>query len=143
VGNVVGFALTVLQRRFDALRESVGALRKLASLQKTEAIEKLDDVVPVLFQDMNSSPDCASHASAIGRSAPGQPSALSTRRVAAQIGYTVGTLYLVFRSYHTVVARLREEQDETRRAMEVQLATIEIGMARLTISVVSIRRRKS
>ena len=34
-------------------------------------------------------------------------------------------LYLVFRSYHTVVARLREKQDETRRAMEVQLATIE------------------
>ena len=34
-------------------------------------------------------------------------------------------LYLVFRSYHTVVARLREEQDQTRRAMDVQLATIE------------------
>ena len=34
-------------------------------------------------------------------------------------------LYLVFRSYHTVVARLREEQDETRKAMDVQLATIE------------------
>ena len=34
-------------------------------------------------------------------------------------------LYLVFRSYHTVVARLREEQDQTHRAMEVQLATIE------------------
>jgi diguanylate cyclase (GGDEF)-like protein len=34
-------------------------------------------------------------------------------------------LYLVFRSYHTVVARLREEQDETHRAMDVQLATIE------------------
>ncbi|HET9012234.1 MAG TPA: HD domain-containing phosphohydrolase, partial [Gemmatimonadaceae bacterium] len=34
-------------------------------------------------------------------------------------------LYLVFRSYHTVVARLREEQDETRRAMDVQHATIE------------------
>ena len=34
-------------------------------------------------------------------------------------------LYLVFRSYHTVVARLRDEQDQTRRAMEVQLATIE------------------
>jgi diguanylate cyclase (GGDEF)-like protein/putative nucleotidyltransferase with HDIG domain len=33
--------------------------------------------------------------------------------------------YLVFRSYHTVVARLREEQDDTRRAMDVQLATIE------------------
>lgn len=34
-------------------------------------------------------------------------------------------LYLVFRSYHTVVARLREEQDDTLRAMDVQLATIE------------------
>jgi diguanylate cyclase (GGDEF)-like protein/putative nucleotidyltransferase with HDIG domain len=34
-------------------------------------------------------------------------------------------LYLVFRSYHSVVARLREEQDDTRRAMEVQLATTE------------------
>jgi diguanylate cyclase (GGDEF)-like protein/putative nucleotidyltransferase with HDIG domain len=34
-------------------------------------------------------------------------------------------LYLVFRSYHTVVSRLREEQEETRRAMDVQLATTE------------------
>jgi len=34
-------------------------------------------------------------------------------------------LYLVFRSYNTVVARLRKEQEDTRRAMEVQLATIE------------------
>jgi diguanylate cyclase (GGDEF)-like protein/putative nucleotidyltransferase with HDIG domain len=34
-------------------------------------------------------------------------------------------LYLLFRSYHTVVSRLREEQDQTHRAMEVQLATIE------------------
>jgi len=34
-------------------------------------------------------------------------------------------LYLVFRSYDTVVARLRKEQDDTRRAMDVQLATIE------------------
>jgi hypothetical protein len=34
-------------------------------------------------------------------------------------------LYLVFRSYHSVVGRLREEQDQTHRAMEVQLATIE------------------
>jgi diguanylate cyclase (GGDEF)-like protein/putative nucleotidyltransferase with HDIG domain len=34
-------------------------------------------------------------------------------------------LYLVFRSYHTVVARLRGEQDQTRQAMDVQLATIE------------------
>src|SRR4029453_8708261 len=32
---------------------------------------------------------------------------------------------LIFRSYHTVVSRLREEQAETRRAMDVQLATIE------------------
>jgi diguanylate cyclase (GGDEF)-like protein/putative nucleotidyltransferase with HDIG domain len=37
----------------------------------------------------------------------------------------VAPLYLVFRSYHTVVSRLREEQDETRRAMDVQLSTIE------------------
>jgi len=34
-------------------------------------------------------------------------------------------LYLVFRSYDTVVARLRKEQEDTRRAMDVQLATIE------------------
>ena len=34
-------------------------------------------------------------------------------------------LYLVFRSYDTVVTRLRKEQEDTRRAMEVQLATIE------------------
>jgi diguanylate cyclase (GGDEF)-like protein/putative nucleotidyltransferase with HDIG domain len=34
-------------------------------------------------------------------------------------------LYLVFRSYHTVVSRLREERNQTRQAMEVQLATIE------------------
>ena len=34
-------------------------------------------------------------------------------------------LYLVFRSYHTVVGRLRKEQEDTQRAMEVQLATTE------------------
>jgi diguanylate cyclase (GGDEF)-like protein/putative nucleotidyltransferase with HDIG domain len=34
-------------------------------------------------------------------------------------------LYLVFRSYHSVVSRLREEQEQTQHAMEVQLATIE------------------
>jgi diguanylate cyclase (GGDEF)-like protein/putative nucleotidyltransferase with HDIG domain len=33
--------------------------------------------------------------------------------------------YLVFRSYHTWVLRLREEQKETKRAMDVQLATVE------------------
>ncbi len=34
-------------------------------------------------------------------------------------------MYLVFRSYHMIVARLREEQNETRKAMDVQVATIE------------------
>ncbi|HKB10061.1 MAG TPA: HD domain-containing phosphohydrolase, partial [Vicinamibacterales bacterium] len=34
-------------------------------------------------------------------------------------------LYLVFRSYHSVVSRLRDEQEQTQHAMEVQLATIE------------------
>ena len=34
-------------------------------------------------------------------------------------------LYLIFRSIATVVARLREEQQETRRAMDAQLETIE------------------
>ncbi len=34
-------------------------------------------------------------------------------------------LYLVFRSYHSVVDRLREEQNQTQKAMEVQLATVE------------------
>jgi diguanylate cyclase (GGDEF)-like protein/putative nucleotidyltransferase with HDIG domain len=33
--------------------------------------------------------------------------------------------YLVFRSYDSIVARLRKEQDQTRHAMDVQLATIE------------------
>ena len=33
--------------------------------------------------------------------------------------------YLVFRSYHQWVLRLREEQAETKRAMDVQLATVE------------------
>jgi diguanylate cyclase (GGDEF)-like protein/putative nucleotidyltransferase with HDIG domain len=41
------------------------------------------------------------------------------------LGVLAMPLYLVFRSYHTVVARLREEQNQTRRAMDVQLATIE------------------
>jgi diguanylate cyclase (GGDEF)-like protein/putative nucleotidyltransferase with HDIG domain len=34
-------------------------------------------------------------------------------------------LYLLFHSYRTVAARVRDEQNETRRAMDVQLATIE------------------
>jgi len=51
--------------------------------------------------------------------------AASTRGWFGWLALLAVPLYLVFRSYHTVVARLREEQDETRRAMEVQLATIE------------------
>ena len=51
--------------------------------------------------------------------------ATSARGWFAWLALLVMPLYLVFRSYHTFVSRLREEQDETRRAMEVQLATIE------------------
>ncbi|OFW43836.1 MAG: hypothetical protein A3J29_14970 [Acidobacteria bacterium RIFCSPLOWO2_12_FULL_67_14b] len=51
--------------------------------------------------------------------------AASARGWFAWLALLAVPLYLVFRSYHTVVARLREEQDETRRAMDVQLATIE------------------
>jgi diguanylate cyclase (GGDEF)-like protein/putative nucleotidyltransferase with HDIG domain len=51
--------------------------------------------------------------------------AASARGWFGWLGLLAVPLYLVFRSYHTVVARLREEQDETRRAMDVQLATIE------------------
>ena len=47
------------------------------------------------------------------------------RGLFAWLALLAAPLYLVFRSYRTVVARLREEQDETRRAMDVQLATIE------------------
>ena len=51
--------------------------------------------------------------------------AASARGWFVWLALLVMPLYLVFRSYHSVVARLREEQDETRRAMDVQLATIE------------------
>ena len=51
--------------------------------------------------------------------------AASAREWGAWLSLLAVPLYLVFRSYHTVVARLRAEQNETRRAMEVQLATIE------------------
>lgn len=43
----------------------------------------------------------------------------------AWLAILIVPLYLVFRSYHSVVSRLREEQAETYRAMDVQLATIE------------------
>ena len=52
-------------------------------------------------------------------------SAATARGWFAWLAVLAMPLYLVFRSYHTVVARLREEQDETKRAMDVQLATIE------------------
>jgi diguanylate cyclase (GGDEF)-like protein/putative nucleotidyltransferase with HDIG domain len=51
--------------------------------------------------------------------------AASARGWFGWLALLVVPLYLVFRSYHTVVARLREEQEHTRRAMDVQLATIE------------------
>lgn len=47
------------------------------------------------------------------------------RGLFAWLALLAAPLYLVFRSHHTVVARLREERDETRRAMDMQLATIE------------------
>lgn len=50
---------------------------------------------------------------------------VSTRGWFGWLALLAVPLFLVFHSYRTVVARLREEQNETRRAMEVQLATIE------------------
>ena len=49
----------------------------------------------------------------------------SARGWSGWLGLLAIPVYLVFRSYHSVVSRLREEQDQTHRAMEVQLATIE------------------
>ncbi|MDE0005261.1 MAG: hypothetical protein OXQ29_21435 [Rhodospirillaceae bacterium] len=49
-GEVAEFRLRLLQARFDALKERVGALRKLAGIQGVSAIRDLDDAVPVLFQ---------------------------------------------------------------------------------------------
>ena len=51
--------------------------------------------------------------------------AASTRGWFGWLALLAMPLYLVFRSYRTVVSRVREEQEETRRAMDVQLATIE------------------
>lgn len=51
--------------------------------------------------------------------------AASTRGSFGWLALLAVPLYLLFRSYHTVVGRLRQEQDDTRRAMEVQLATVE------------------
>jgi diguanylate cyclase (GGDEF)-like protein/putative nucleotidyltransferase with HDIG domain len=51
--------------------------------------------------------------------------AASSRGWSGWLALLAVPLYLVFRSYRTFVGRIREEQDETRKAMEVQLATIE------------------
>jgi diguanylate cyclase (GGDEF)-like protein/putative nucleotidyltransferase with HDIG domain len=51
--------------------------------------------------------------------------AASSRGAFGWLALLAVPLYLLFRSYHTVVGRLQEEQDETRRAMEVQLSTVE------------------
>ena len=44
------FRLQLLRKRFDFLKERVGALGKLAQLQGISCIDNLDDAVPVLFQ---------------------------------------------------------------------------------------------
>lgn len=61
----------------------------------------------------------------VGAALAAVAAAASSRGWSGWLALLAVPLYLVFRSYHTVVGRLREEQDETRRAMEVQLATIE------------------
>ena len=61
----------------------------------------------------------------VGAALAAVATATSARGWSGWLALLAVPLYLVFRSYHTVVARLREEQDQTRRAMEVQLATIE------------------
>jgi diguanylate cyclase (GGDEF)-like protein/putative nucleotidyltransferase with HDIG domain len=60
-----------------------------------------------------------------GAAVAAMATAASARGWSGWLALLAVPLYLVFRSYHTVVGRLREEQNETRRAMDVQLATIE------------------
>jgi diguanylate cyclase (GGDEF)-like protein/putative nucleotidyltransferase with HDIG domain len=61
----------------------------------------------------------------VGAALAAAATAASDRGWFGWLALLAAPLYLVFRSYHTVVARLREEQDQTHQAMEVQLATIE------------------
>ena len=61
----------------------------------------------------------------VGATLAAVATAASARGWFGWLALLAAPLYLVFRSYHTVVARLREEQEQTNRAMEVQLATIE------------------
>jgi diguanylate cyclase (GGDEF)-like protein/putative nucleotidyltransferase with HDIG domain len=51
--------------------------------------------------------------------------ASSVRSWSGWVALIAAPLYLIVRSAATVVARLREEQDETRRVMKVELETIE------------------
>ena len=48
--DVEAFRLKVLKKRFNELKEKVGALRKLADLQTVSSIDTIDDAVPLLFQ---------------------------------------------------------------------------------------------
>ena len=61
----------------------------------------------------------------VGAALAAMATAASARGWFGWLALLAAPLYLVFRSYHSVVSRLREEQDQTHRAMEVQLATIE------------------
>ena len=61
----------------------------------------------------------------VGAALAAVATAASARGWFGWLALLAAPLYLVFRSYHSVVSRLREEQDQTHRAMEVQLATIE------------------
>jgi diguanylate cyclase (GGDEF)-like protein/putative nucleotidyltransferase with HDIG domain len=61
----------------------------------------------------------------VGAALAAVATAASARGWFGWLALLAAPLYLLFHSYHTVVARLREEQDQTHRAMEVQLATIE------------------
>ena len=48
--QVEAFQLSMLQKRFDELKDKIVTLGKLAAIQNIDAINNLDDVVPILFQ---------------------------------------------------------------------------------------------
>ena len=48
--EVEAFRLAVLRKRFADLKDRVGALKKLADIQKVSQIDSLDDAAPILFQ---------------------------------------------------------------------------------------------
>ena len=49
-GEREAIQLELCRTRFEALRPKIAQLDKLATLQKVEAIEELDDMAPLLFQ---------------------------------------------------------------------------------------------